>query len=269
MSVNPIILESPSAPQAAGSGVWERLWRHRLAPERDDEVIRREARGRRWRRIEATLNETFGRIEGLRTLELGAGRGDLSLLLAARGAKVTVLDRSPGALKRARERFERWDLPAEYVRGDLFDAVNPGGSGYDVVLSLGVVEHFRGADRKAAIRAHRLVLRPGGMAVICVPHAACPPYRMWKAYLELRGRWPYGLEIPYSKREMARLAKASGFSLWRLTCDGFLQSAGDHLLRRFLKHRPGWVDSPCFLDNALGGALTLLAWTANAAAGTN
>ena len=267
--MDPTTLELPSTPQDAGPDVWERLWRHRFAPERDDDVIRREARGRRWRRIEAALNETFGRIEGLRTIELGAGRGDLSVLLAARGAKVTILDYSPAALDLARERFERWSLPAEYVQRDLFDAAASGGNGYDVALSLGVVEHFRGANREAAIRAHRLVLRPGGMTVICVPHAACPPYRLWKAYLELRGWWPYGLEIPYSKREMTGLAKAAGFSRWELTCDGFLQSAGDHLCRTFFKCRPRWGDSPCFLDNALGAALTLLAWTADAPAETN
>ena len=186
------------------------------------------------------------------------------MLLAARGATVTLVDYSRGALDRARERFERWELPAEYVLGDLFDAVRTCGQDYDVALSLGVVEHFRGPDRRAASRADRQVLRPGGMAVICVPPAACPSYRLWKAGLELRGRWPYGIEIPYSKRELVHLARAAGFAHWRLACSGFLQSVGEHLCQAVIQRRPAWADRPFFLDHALGSALTLLAWTADA-----
>jgi SAM-dependent methyltransferase len=183
--------------------------------------------------------------------------------LAARGAAVTLLDYSPAALEQAQARFARWNLPAEYRQCNLLDAAARDGADYDVSLSLGVVEHFRGRERQAVIRAHRSVLRPGGMAVISVPHAACPTYRLWKLYLELRGWWPYGMEVPYSKRELSRLADAAGFDRRRVTGSGFLQSVGDHFGKTFWGRRPRWTDRPCFLDDALGMTLTLFAWNAN------
>jgi hypothetical protein len=99
------------------------------------------------------------------------------------------------------------------------------------------------------------------VAVIAVPHAACPPYRLWKAYLQLRRRWPYGTEIPYTKRELRRLARKAGFVQTRLTCSGFLQSVGTHLCKEFLHRRPEWTDHPCRLDDALGLNLLLIAKT--------
>ena len=56
--------------------------------------------------IDRYLNNAFGRIKGLNTIELGSGRGDLSVLLAERGANVTLLDASDAALEQARERFD-------------------------------------------------------------------------------------------------------------------------------------------------------------------
>jgi SAM-dependent methyltransferase len=260
MSVKQPILETPTGSAVRGPDVWQRVWRHPVSPERDDALIRREERSTRWRQIETVLIETFGRLDGLRAIELGAGRGDVSLLLAARGAAVTLLDYSPAALDQARARFARWDLPADYIRRNLLDAAAICGADYDVSLSLGVAEHFRGHEREAVIRAHRAVLRPGGMAVISVPHAACPTYRLWKMYLELRGWWPYGMEIPYSRRELTRSADAAGFGRRRVTCSGFLQSVGDHLGKTFWGRSPRWTDRPCFLDDALGMTLTLFAW---------
>jgi len=258
--IRPSVLSPESSVLAPSGGVWERVWRHRPSDEKDRASLEREARCERWALIVKALVETFGRIEGLRTVELGAGRGDLSLLLALRGARVTLLDRTQIALDQARERFERFDARAEFLQADLLDPPDSLTGHSDVSVSLGVIEHFTGADRLAAVRAHRSVLRPGGLAVISVPNAGCIPYRLWKAYLELRGWWPYGLEIPYSRRELRRLAEAAGFDRWRLRSTAFLWSLGEQWSRTFLRWRPGWTDAPSILDGVMGFNLMLLAW---------
>ncbi len=220
-------------------------------------MIAREGRSPRWRTIVAKLEAWFGTLDGLRTIELGSGRGDLSALLAQRGARVTLLDTSDRALAQARHRFDRMSLKAEFVQADMLGGLDPASEPFDVALSSGVIEHFTNQNRTRAVRAHYDMLRRGGAAIISVPHAWCIPYRLWKTYLELRGCWPYGLEIPYSRPELARRSRQAGFEEVELRCMGFWQSVGDHWGKSVLGMKVDWVDRPCVLDGGMGLVLLL------------
>lgn len=55
----------------------------------------------------------------LRILEVGAGRGGVGLLLAGLGARVTLMDFSPSALKQAKAIFESEGYEVETVVGDV------------------------------------------------------------------------------------------------------------------------------------------------------
>ncbi len=259
-----VILRVPeTAAKPAGASavdVWEELWRHRPSPEKDNALLERESRSPRFALIIDRLQSTLGTIRGLRTIELGSGRGDLSALLAKRGADVTLLDNSEAALGEAKWRFDRLGLNTHYQTGDILGTLDGSCGRFDVAISLGVVEHFKGADRAQAIRAHYDVLRPGGLAIISVPHAWCLPYRMWKGYLELRGWWPYGMELPYSRRELARRAVDAGFARTEAHCLGFWQSVGDHWGKSLLGRGPDWVDRRSWLDRWMGSVLLLFAW---------
>ena len=114
------------------------------------------------------------------------------------------------------------------------------------------------------IRAHHDVLRPGGLALISVPNAACASYRVWKMLLEVPRWWPYGLEIPYSRAELVRRAATAGFTQIQVFATGFWQSLGDHWLRGFpwrcLKQRhPDWSARRSRLDELMGAVLLLTA----------
>jgi SAM-dependent methyltransferase len=240
--------------------MWDRLWRERHDAGRDSAQILRERRSPRWRLVLETLTRTFGEIAGLRTVELGSGRGDLSALLALRGAQVTLVDHSEQALARARERFDRLKLKGRFVPGNMIGDLADLAGRFDCACSLGVIEHFKGPDRGRAVRAHRQMLRDGGLAIISVPHALGIPYRLWKAYLEIRGWWPYGFEMPYSRDELRRLAAGAGFEHVVLHASGFWQSIGDHWGRGILRLSPDWVDRPSRVDPVFGATLTMLAW---------
>jgi cyclopropane fatty-acyl-phospholipid synthase-like methyltransferase len=202
----------------------------------------------------------FGAFRGLRTIELGAGRGDLSVLFARRGADVTLLDCNDRALTAARQRFARLGLEARFEKADLTGNLAASLDRFDVSLSAGVIEHFKGADRTAVLRAHRDVLAPGGMTIVSVPNSWCVPYRIWKAYLGLRGWWPYGMEIPYSKTEITRRALAAGFD--RVETHGLhlLQSVGDHWVKRLSNRSPRWANRSCMLDRWMGSILLMFGW---------
>jgi len=249
-----------SAPTVRGTPdkVWERLWSGIGSQSRSDELLSRERVNARWILIRNRLRDVYGSIRGLRTIELGSGRGDLSALLAQEGAEVTLLDASASALRHARERFARLGLNATFVVGDLFALHKELSRQFDVALSSGVMEHFVGGRRIAGIESHRRALRDGGMAIISVPNAACLPYRMWKLYLELRGWWPYGLESPFSATELRRAAEEVHLQHVTVDAVGFWQSVGDHILRGLFKTPFDWAGKQSRLDGAMGMSLVLM-----------
>ncbi len=246
-------------PASPNTAIWDRVWDHQPADARDDQLIARERRSARWSLFVERMGEHFGSISGLRTIELGSGRGDLSALLAQEGADVTLLDASDKALAQARHRFKRLGLQANFIKGDIFSWPDHSHCDYDVALSSGVIEHFVDQTRTAIIDAHRRAVRPGGMVVISVPHAHCLPYRLWKSYLQLRGWWPYGLEIPYTRRELVRRAREAGLTDPRGHCVEFWHSVSAHLIKPFLKVPVDWMGRRSVWDSIMGSTLVLFA----------
>lgn len=216
-----------------------------------DRRLVKERGGRRWRIFEAQLTRHFG-ARTLDCVELGCGEGDFSVLLAEGGHRVTLVDFSRTALDRARRRFAGLGLAATFVATDLFTLADTHAASFDVSCSLGVVEHFSGAARQQVVDAHRAVLRPGGLALVSVPHAWCMPYRLWKWWLEVRRLWPYGFEDPFTAREMRHRARRAGFGTCSTYKTGFAASVDGCLLLPITGRRRGWGDGPRWA-NALAG----------------
>lgn len=94
------------------------------------------------------------------TLEVGAGSGRLSCLLAMAGYRTVCLDASREALRVARLNYEMIPSEGRFVAGD--GAMLPIRDGaFDVVLSTGLLEHF--ADPSPIVRDMVRVLKPGGL----------------------------------------------------------------------------------------------------------
>ncbi|MBI1826377.1 MAG: methyltransferase domain-containing protein [Planctomycetes bacterium] len=244
--------------RGAPADVWSRLWERTRTTNGHDALLQRERACPRWQLIKDRLLGIFGTIKGLRTLELGSGRGDLSALLAEAGAKVTLLDASKTALCHAKARFGTLGHAAQFRLGDLFALSGDLRGRFDVVLSSGVLEHFVGGARKRGIVCHKYALRDGGVAVISVPNAACLPYRVWKLYLELRGWWPYGLEAPFTRAELLRCAEQAGLEHTVVDGIGFWQSTGDHIARGLCKRSVDWSNTKSRFDAAMGMSLLLM-----------
>lgn len=97
---------------------------------------------------------------GSRVLEVGAGSGRLSALLASSGHQLTCLDYTPEALQSARRNFAAADVQGEFVHGDAFDLPFPEGS-FDAVFSTGLFEHYD--DPLPIVAEMTRVLRQGGV----------------------------------------------------------------------------------------------------------
>lgn len=239
---------------------WDELWAVRPTDARDNELLAREQAFKRWALVRENIVQTYGAVSGIRAIELGSGRGDLSALLAKEGASVTLLDSSERALTQARHRFDRLGLAADFQQGDLFRPINNMGQ-FDVAISSGVIEHFDGEQRSCAIQAHAAVVKRGGLVIISVPNAHCMPYRVWKRWLEFRGCWPYGFEKPFTRRELIRRAHAVGLKRVEVSGCGFAQSWNDQFLPLMTGCKPARkCNQTSRFDERMGLALVLFAW---------
>jgi 2-polyprenyl-3-methyl-5-hydroxy-6-metoxy-1,4-benzoquinol methylase len=190
--------------------LWDELWEKPISAEEDRFALAKEAYSIRWQRIEREIKKRYSEFDRLDVIELGAGSGTYAALMAQRGANVTILDYSEGALKRGREFFQRNGLTAQFVKDDAL-ALSPDLLGsFDISLSFGLIEHFPGANRQRIVQSHFDVLKPGGLTFMSVPNKYCPPYQIFKFVTQHTGKWIFGEEYPASHRELLSLAKQCG-----------------------------------------------------------
>jgi len=102
---------------------------------------------------------------GNEVLEVGAGHGTFTEMLARRGKRVVACDLSERCVSRLRERFSG-EESVEILHGSVDSAAAYGP--FDSVILINVLEHIE--DDNGALReiAGRL-LRPGGRVVLWVP----------------------------------------------------------------------------------------------------
>ena len=96
---------------------------------------------------------------GARVLDLACGEGRHSLAAAARGARVTALDRDEVRLAAARERAEAQGLSIAWIAADLEDEPWPDLGSFDAVLV------FNYLDRARLPRIIDLI-EPGGLLMM-------------------------------------------------------------------------------------------------------
>jgi SAM-dependent methyltransferase len=158
------------------------------------ELVERARRGD-WQVVLTPLapvpRDWFPPLEGLRVLALAAGGGQQGPILAAAGARVTVLDNSPAQLDRDRQVARRDGLALDCVEGDM-RALGFADGAFDLVFHP-VANCFVEEVRPVWREAHR-VLRPGGvmLAGFCNPVLYLFDYRAsQRGELVVRHRLPY------------------------------------------------------------------------------
>lgn len=115
------------------------------------------------RRYEAPLLERLGgKVEGLRVLEIGCGRGVGTeiILNRFRAAEVHAFDLDADMVERARRRLRVF--PPERIRLWVGDAarIEAADGSYDAVFDFGIVHHV--PEWRTALAEVRRVLKPGG-----------------------------------------------------------------------------------------------------------
>lgn len=98
-------------------------------------------------------------------LDLGAGTGLLSLLLAAAvpGVRLTLVDAAPAMLARATDQLNARSVPHQTVQADLSDDLPTGR--YDAVVSALAIHHLDDGGKRELYRRAAAALVPGGVFV--------------------------------------------------------------------------------------------------------
>jgi SAM-dependent methyltransferase len=133
-----------------------------------------------WERLEATLH---GRVKylvhnrfieeyiaaGQRVLDAGSGPGRFAISMARRGARVTLLDISPGQVEAARARIAAAGCDAEaFVVGDVRDLSRFADASFDAVVCYGGAVSYACGSHQSALTELVRVCRPGGLLLVSV-----------------------------------------------------------------------------------------------------
>ncbi len=174
-----------------------------------------------------------GVADGMRVLDIGCGRGEVSLLLArlvGPDGSVLGLDRDGAALEVAAARAR--ELGLAHLAFRQADLADPGlvPRSFDAVVGRRVLMYL--ADREAVVRALAEALRPGGLAVFqeadatMVPASSAPlPLHrrvygwVWEAVRREGATLSAGLELPV-------LLERAGLVLGDVRAEAVVQTSG-------------------------------------------
>lgn len=134
----------------------------------------------------------FPPLEGADVLCLASGGGQQGPVLAAAGARVTVLDNSPAQLQQDRYVAERESLPLRTVEGDAADLSMFEDNSFDLIFN--PVSTVFMPDVRAVWRECARVLRPGGILMAGFMNPVHYIFDLYKAdggVLEVANAIPY------------------------------------------------------------------------------
>jgi SAM-dependent methyltransferase len=107
-------------------------------------------------------------VPGSRVLEVGCAPGKFLLWCAlARKAEACGVEYGENSHALTVQLFAGADVPVDIRKEDFMQTTFEPGS-FDVVYSFGVIEHFD--DPRPMVKKHFEMLKPGGTAIITVPH---------------------------------------------------------------------------------------------------
>ena len=155
---------SARAGELTDAAYWDRNWEHVELPKE----YRRTPRALYLNARLAVFDRFLPRDASLTAAEVGGAPGQhLAYLHRTFGYRVTCIDYSPTGCRKTLENFSLLGISGDVIKADLMseDTDLPT---FDVVYSLGLIEHFD--DRVPVVERHAQLVRPGGLLVLGVPN---------------------------------------------------------------------------------------------------
>jgi len=141
---------------------WEEHWVSQKIP----------ARINRLASFDRCLSRVFTRFladgQGKKMIEIGAAPGRWLMFFREKfGYEVDGIEYLPSACRKTEENLAACGIEGRIFQQDFFHNDLPKHS-YDVVLSIGFIEHF--TDQDTVVGGHVALLKPGGLLVLIVPN---------------------------------------------------------------------------------------------------
>lgn len=150
-------------------------------------------------------------------LEAGCGLGRWVLDFSRRGYKIIGCEIDHQAVKKAK----RFDPSASFITADI-RSMPFKNEIFDAILSLGVIEHFKGGPQKV-LEEKKRILKPEGILLVAVPYNNLFRKVLVNRFISLKVLIMKALkynvvftEHRYSKKELMDLLESSGFEI--LSC---------------------------------------------------
>ena len=171
------------------------------------------------RRLLGQLEGHLAASAGKHVLDLGCGRGERSVDLLGRGARVSGIDISSvyvaeaeAAARAAGHADDRFD----FVAGDAHHLPYPDGA-FDLVVGDGILHHL---DLPVALAEVHRVLKPGGRALFREPLLDNPLLKVFRA---LTPKARTDDELPLSREDLRRIADSGDWEVESAYC-GFVSA---------------------------------------------
>jgi len=129
------------------------------------------------------------------------------ILTEVRPARYDVIDNNQLGLDLLKSRYPD-DGRVSVGSGDVLAPTEPARL-YDIVYSVGLIEHFDAAGTAAAVATHFSYLRPGGVAIITFPTPTWL-YRAVRGLAEATNNWIFHDERPLRLPEFERAVAGLG-----------------------------------------------------------
>lgn len=130
-----------------------------------DKTFKKKDRIRPTSEFEEVLKETTWR--GKTILDVGCGTGKFAYIMAEKGAKVLGIDYSKMAIETARRKYKHNNLTFKHL--DITQQIS---GKYDVIVSIGTLEHFDKPFKM--LRILKKHLNKGGIMIITSPNWSNP-----------------------------------------------------------------------------------------------
>jgi len=155
-----------------------------------------------------TIRKYVGNVKRLSIIELGgANSAFLELLIKSfHPLEYTIIDNNQAGLDKTRDRITNNNMVA-VLNMDILNLEMRKQA--DLVLSIGLIEHFDRQGTQKAIKAHFDLLKPNGFAVITFPTPTLL-YKMIRYAAEALGLWIFHDERPLLIQEVLKTAENYG-----------------------------------------------------------
>jgi 2-polyprenyl-3-methyl-5-hydroxy-6-metoxy-1,4-benzoquinol methylase len=151
-----------------------------------------------------SLMEQFYRasLEEASILELGGANSCFydSLWCSFKPRTYTIIDNNEVGLERFKKNHPK-SKNTFLVKQDLLNEKNVLDQKYDIVFSVGLIEHFSPEETQKIIRSHFNFINPGGIVVIAFPISTWL-YRTARKVIEYFGLWAFPDERPLTFAEV-------------------------------------------------------------------